>query len=402
MPVNVKRLTIENKTFSLNALIVNPDAYLQLMRPLVSQTAFVQKVNENTEKYVTRLFNSIYNRMNPSARTGVSVTTNRQSIALDESCDKILNSLGIDVVKKCPKRSSVMFKNSGNRYRISNEQVIALADAVKRNTKYLRDRNVTNKSVNIGVELEFVGLKNKVNYFCQAMEQLVGSNRFLNYGSYNKNDGKKWILGKDCSVKPRGSQRGRGLSGFELTSPILNIGNQKDFTELQRVLDLIKEVFGGEVNSSCGTHIHMSFPVEKATDELVLHFARSYRKSERSLFDKVVPNNRRENHAHYSRSVSVSHVWSRYQKLNFNNVKKDAQSMHLEFRQLNGTLDYNTIYSWIKLQKLFVELTMKSYKKTHCEDVEKPVKLELEGIIIGNMLDKTATEGLMKMSRMVA
>lgn len=396
--MTVKRLTIGDKVFSLNALIANPDGYLPLMQPLFRASVFAKKENEDFEHYVSRLFKSLYNRENAGGQVA-SRGSNRTTI--DESCDSILNALGIDIVKKCPVKSSVIFKSSGHKYRMTNANMNKLAEAIK-HTKIKKRHKLTNSDITIGVELEFIGFKGRVGRFSSAMEELVGENRYANVGGYNKNEGKMWILGKDCSVKPRGSQCGKGMAGFELTSPLINLGKKKDLEELCKVCDLIKDVFGGEVNRSCGTHVHMSFPVESATDDLVIHFARSYRKSEPSLFDKVVPFYRQENHAYYSKSVSVNNVWDRYRKLNFNNVKKDTTRMHLEFRQLDGTLEYEKILSWIKIQKLFVDLTLESWNKHKKDEVKEATKIDLEDVIVSDIFDSTVTENLMKMSKLVA
>ena len=406
MTVNVDRLTIGNKTFSLNVLIANPDAYLPLMQPMFCANTFAQKPNENYERYLRRLFTLLYNRMNAAvASSSESHGTVRRAapirVEINENCQTILSALGIDIVKKCPKRSSVLFKSSGNRYRMDNTELNKLAEAVKHNVSYKPKKRLNDSSVSFGVELEFIGKKDQLHAFENAIVMAVGEGRYYNAGGYNKNEGKVWVLGKDMSVKPKGNQCGRGMRGYELTSPILNLGSKKDLSELATVCDIVKNIFNGEVNATCGTHIHMSFPVECASDELVAHFARSYRKSEASLFDKLVPKNRRENNAHYSGSVNVRHVWDRYRKLNFQHVKKNSDNMHLEFRQLNGTLDYDVIIAWAKLQKLFVNLTLDSWR-LKCDDIEKPIKIELDDIIVSKSLNLAVTESLMKMGKLVA
>jgi hypothetical protein len=75
--------------------------------------------------------------------------------------------------------------------------------------------------------------------------------------------------------------------------------------------------------------------------------------------------------------------------------------MHLEFRQLNGTLEYNNIISWVKLQKLFCELTLESWN-INTADENKPVKIELDDVIVTKKLGKDSIEALMKMSKLVA
>jgi hypothetical protein len=187
-----------------------------------------------------------------------------------------------------------------------------------------------------------------------------------------------------------------------LTSPIFNLNSKKDLNELKAVCKLVEEKFEGVVNNTCGTHVHMSFPVDVASVDLVEHFARSYRKSEDTLFDKCVPNNRKGNNARYAHSVNTFHLWDRYRKLNFCNVKKDSQEMHLEFRQLNGTLDYDTIIAWCKLQQLFINLTLDTWEIDDIDAKERPIEVRLEEIVVGeNFDDKSTNETLMKMSKMI-
>ena len=398
----IRKLTINNKSFSLNALIANPDAYLPLMQPLLKPAIFNKKSSETSDNYFKRIFNLLYTKLNPTESSESSTRTRSvERIVLDESCDAILSALGIDIVKKCPKRSSVTFKSTGNSYRMNNEEIIKLSQAVKHSANLNVKNKLLNKKISFGVELEFIGVENNLNSFITAMKKAVGEDRFKFVGGYNKNKGQCWVLGSDISVKPKGDQRERGMRGYELTSPILNLGSRKDLKELSLVCEIIRSIFGGEVNSSCGTHVHMSFPVEKASDELVIHFARSYRKSERSLFDKLVPAARRENKARYAKTVNVRYIRDRYRKLNFNNVKKDSDNMHLEFRQLDGTLDYNKIISWVKLQKMFVELTLESWKSNYIDE-DKPIKIELDDVIVTQKLGKDSIETLMKMSKLVA
>ena len=181
------------------------------------------------------------------------------------------------------------------------------------------------------------------------------------------------------------------------------MNSKKDMQELKNVTELIKGVLRGVTNITCGTHVHMSFPVTCASDELITHFARSYMRSEKTLFDRVVPRNRQENHAYYSKSINLNHIFDRYRKVNFCNVKKDSDNMHLEFRQLDGTLDFDKIASWCKLQKLYIELTLDNWKKPVEEEnnIHPVTTIVLDDVIISKATDDSMVEGLMKMSRMV-
>ena len=403
MPANtIRKLTIGNKSFSLNALIANPDAYLPLMQQLISASVFERKASETSDRYFTRLFNLLYSKQSRRSNIGNTATrAPRTSIPLDENCNAILSALGIDVVKKCPKRSSIIFKSSGNSYKMNNEEIIKLAEAVKHDMKFKVSRKLLNSDVSFGVELEFIGKRDQINAFADAMNKAVGADKFVICGCYHKNTGKTWELGHDGSVQPRGSQCGCGMNGYELTSPIFNLSSKKDLHELETVCNLVKTHFSGATNRTCGTHIHMSFPVEKASDALIEHFVRSYSKSEASLFDKLVPPERRENKARYARAASVNNMQDRYCKINVTKVKRNSDNMHLEFRQLDGTLEYDKIISWVKLQKLFCEMTLDSFHR-EMADADKPIQIELDDVIVTHQLGIESIEPLMKMSRLVA
>ena len=403
MPSNtIRKLTIGNKSFSLNALIANPDAYLPLMQQLVSASVFERKASETSDRYFTRLFNLLYSKQSRRSNIGNAATrAPRTSIPLDENCNAILSALGIDVVKKCPKRSSIIFKSSGNSYKMNNEEIIKLAEAVKHDMKFKVSHKLLNSDVSFGVELEFIGKRDQINAFADAMNKAVGADKFVICGCYHKNTGKTWELGHDGSVQPRGSQCGCGMNGYELTSPIFNLSSKKDLHELETVCNLVKTHFSGVTNRTCGTHIHMSFPVEKASDALIEHFVRSYSKSEASLFDKLVPPERRENKARYARAASVNNMQDRYCKINVTKVKRNSDNMHLEFRQLDGTLEYDKIISWVKLQKLFCEMTLDSFHREIANE-DKSIQIELGDVIVTHKLGIESIEPLMKMSRLVA
>lgn len=398
-------ITLNNETFSLNTLLIKHDKYLPMMKEYFTERQFAQKTTENLEKYCRRLFNALYTRVGITTNMGVNAPVTaearaaRRSALLDTSCDKILNELGIEVVRHCAQRSLVMFKNSGNSYRMKTPEIKQLAQHIKESTS-LKVKKHT--KVKIGVELEFVAPVTNTKKFNAAMKDLVGEDRYKPIMRYNKNSGDKWVLGKDMSVKPTGNQRGTGMAGFELTSPIIDLSSKKDIEEFHKVCDLLSNVFNAEVNSTCGTHVHMSFPVESATDEMCIHFAKCYRRNEEDVFDKVVPYRRRADHARYSMSVNENYIWGRYQKVNFNNVAKDAKQMHLEFRQLDGTIDFDKIMAWAKLQKLFVELALESWDGKNNKAKRARYVTDIYNVICSKDVDANSVENLMKMSGMIA
>lgn len=408
MTAIVKQIEVAGNKFSYNVLLIKHAKYLPLIKTVVSDNVFKQKEGELQDKYLLRLFNHVYNSQG-AARSQDSVISTlspaerrRQTALLNAKCNSILGALGISIVKRNVKSCNVIFKNSGKQYRMKNENMDSLMKAIQNSVAFDRD---TYMDVSIGVELEFIGDSRCVGAFNKAMRDIVGEDRYYPKMEYCKNKGDKWILGRDGSLH-RSYAMSSNMRGYELTSPILHLNSEKDMMELQMVCDLVREKFNGVVNTSCGTHVHMSFDVPDGVlsdnnTELIRHFARSYKKSEESLFDKLVPANRRGNRARYAQSVNENRVWERYRKLNFANVGSNTSNMHLEFRQLNGTLNYETIYAWCLIQRLFIELTLSSWE-LECSNKDKPIQINLEDIIASNEFKIGEVEELMKMSKLIA
>lgn len=400
-----KQININGTVFSFDEFMANPDAYMPLMQPLFQARVLTRRPTDTNEDFYWRLFYLLYYKREGYAVNCTSVSapvqrvrrTRRTNQETSDNACHILDALGIDVIKYNPKISKVIFKNSGNVYRMKNSDMDALSESLKKNVSY--DRNEFD--VSLGIELEFIGNRNKIHDFEDAMMKLVGHKRFENKGCYNKNDGKKWILGTDSSVD---SREGWPMSGYELTSPILHF-TKKDMKELHDVMECIQNTMQGYTNNTCGTHVHMSFACDCANDEICAHFAKSYKFNEDKLFDKLVPNRRRGNNSRWCRCTSYINMFgynNRYRKLNFNNVKKNSTNLHLEFRQLDGTLDYDKLYQWIKLQKMFVELTMDSYTESRAIGEEKINRLDLNEVVTNKELDQSEVETLLKMGHIVA
>src|SRR5574344_855687 len=296
----IRKITVGDYTFSVNALFVRPCFYLRLIKPLFRESVFAQKATEDFQHYLSRLFNLLYKRANNSTNRSI----NSNQITVSEKCKSVLSTLGIDIIKKCPQKSKVIFKSTGKSYKMNNASIVELADSINK-VKHFDITSLDESSLKIGVELEFIGKRNNLTEFICEMKRTVGSSRFEFTDCYNKNKGKTWVLGRDGSIHPRGTQNDK-MEGYELTSPILHLDNKYDFEELETVCNLIKTVFGGKTNKSCGTHIHMSFPVNCAVEEwLIKCFAMSYNANEINLFDKVVPAERQADNARYSGTVSI-------------------------------------------------------------------------------------------------
>ena len=397
------KITIGDKTFSLNTLIIKHATYLPIMKSLFTEEVFAQKANENFEAYLKRLFTILYKKDRHSALR-VKLTKEERAkrkaelAAVADKRAKILSVLGVDVVKSNSASSTILFKNTGNSYKIKTDAIDEIEKAINTAFSYNKENTY---SFSFGVELEFIGNPSKVAAFNEAMNALVGEDNYSTPMRYIHNSGEKWVLGTDGSVGPRAGDNQR-FKGYELTSPILHFDKPEELEQLKKVTELVKDVFEGFTNKSCGTHIHMSVSEEIFVDSSLAKFlARSYRKNEASLFDKLVPIHRRENRARFCLSCTEYSAWERYRKLHMCS-DNGSNKLHVEFRQLNGTLNYDSIIAWAKLQKMFVELSLNTYKKAEDVETVNIKKLNLCDLITSKEFDSNTIESFMVMSKMIA
>jgi len=205
--------------------------------------------------------------------------------------------------------------------------------------------------VTFGIELEFVGSKtNKaIADFNHAMFILLHEKYFCSL-SYTHNDGTAWILGRDGSVKTEGSKLVLPF-GYELSSPKLNLFDSKDVELLKTVIEYCKKYLHAEINKSCGTHIHIGFNHNNIFRGSICDLLTAYSFMEKTVFDPIVPTSRRRN-----RYCAATKPWPRnkYQKLSSRfcafSYDGECRNLHFEFRQLEGTLDLQTILYWAELQ----------------------------------------------------
>ena len=394
-----KSIIVNGQTIELVDLVNRPCDFLDLLKTQFRESTFEKKSTESYEGYLKRLFALLYGRQNKRTR---------QNTIIQNSINDL--NLNFDIIRQNKSYAKITFKQSGNSYRINNKDLTSLIDAAKTKSS----NKITKTGKLIGVELEFIGDRSKLNEFCSEMRKLVGSNNFRAPLRYFHNDGSMWILGLDGSVKTRKNDKNyrAGMTGYELTSPVLKLSSNKDMNTLRKVCDLIKSVFNGYTNRNCGTHVHMSFPVNmedmKLTsylkdNEFLRHFVLSYRESESSLFDKVVTLDRREGRNKYCKQANEYYMTSRYRKLNVTTFMPNTDRLHLEFRQLNGTLDADNIILWSKLQALFVDSVMKTWNDSKKANKKPSIaKLKLENIIVSNVFEFDGSERLMKMAEMIA
>jgi len=214
---------------------------------------------------------------------------------------------------------------------------------------------VTIPDFKFGVEIEFYGVtREEVAYeLCQKGIQTV----VVRYGH---DVSSTWKITTDSSVGTRGE-------GWEIVSPILQ--GTDGLKQLKVVCQVLKDL-EAKVDSTCGTHIHID------ARTLNLEEMKSIGRIYNSFSDKI------------SRFVGASRLTSKYclpietnstffdlvstreslasATYRYSTVNYAAYLRHgtIEFRQLEGTYDYNKIENWISFLMSIVEAS-KDFSKVN-------------------------------------
>ena len=260
---------------------------------------------------------------------------------------KLLETYDIQLIKECKSFAVVKLKGHDDCTRIRTNLYSKLISAIENSSKIQPIIN----SVKFGVELEFIGTKSykDVSKFDIEMFKLTNGDYFK-YLKYAHNDGQQWILGTDSSIKWKDTEL-QSPSGLEISSRLLDYSD-RSFAELDAVVDLAKTNLFAFVNDTCGTHIHLGLTLNDAKlyIEQLLDVLSVYTCIENKVFDPIVPSSRRRNK--YCKPTRPR-VYGKYFKTSARycrfNPLGECTKFHLEFRQLEGTLDTFTIKSWLTL-----------------------------------------------------
>lgn len=174
---------------------------------------------------------------------------------------------------------------------------------------------------------------------------------------YNHDDNEHYYkIVRDGSLTGENSQ--------EVVSPILN--GKKGFDSLRTLCSALGSV-NAKVNRSCGLHVHIG--AAGMTDEHYCRIVRNYQRIETAI-DSFMALSHRENNNHYSRSlrgidfsrcttkadIARALDYDRYRKVN---AEAYARHRTIEFRQHQGTTDYEKISHWVKFLAALVEYSYK-------------------------------------------
>ena len=219
---------------------------------------------------------------------------------------------------------------------------------MKKNTGFNNDRKV-------GIEIEFHlgGRLSRQRAQAVAKNALVAKGINCQIEGYNHETRDHWKIVYDSSVNHE---------SLELVSPPLK--GSMVFDELKKVAEALDEI-GAKVDKSCGLHIHHDFNdaeldtfkniygifarYEDAIDELVAPSRRGmnnrYCKSPRI-------NLRQLEQARSIMEITNEIYTNRFVKLNCQSYRRHGT---IEFRNHQGTVEYEKIANWIVLTQMIVE-----------------------------------------------
>lgn len=274
-----------------------------------------------------------------------------------EDNKKLLALYGIELKKECNSHAILRLKDKDTDSRMSRKLYDKLISAIRESTVH----DIKLPRITFGIEFEFIG-EDQDDKFIRLAKELtplgVWDNFLYSYHCYH-NDGREWVLGRDGSIKwntldlipPRTKDVIVNPIGYELSTPKLVLYNDDHITLLRNIIGTVKDHLKCTVNHTCGTHVHIGFPLDGIYTDHLRHMLAYYSQMEKQVFDPIVPITRRNNL--YCKKTTTD-LTNKYQKLNsrYSQFNKSQKCDHIRFesRQLEGTLDIDTVIYWAKLQ----------------------------------------------------
>lgn len=282
---------------------------------------------------------------------------------LDKPVDNkaLLALYGIELKRECSSHVILRLKDKDTDSRMSRKLYDKLISAIRESNVH----DIKLPRITFGIEFEFIGEDQDDNYadFTIALARLGIWNDFVYSYKYYHNEGREWVLGRDGSIKwntldlipPRTKNVIINPVGYELSTPKLELYNDDHVSLLCDILDAAKTHLKGTVNHTCGTHVHIGFPLDGIYTDHLRHMLAYYSQMEKQVFDPIVPISRRNNL--YCRKTTTD-LNNKYQKLNSRysqfDTSQKCDNLRFELRQLEGTLDIDTAIYWAKLQTYII------------------------------------------------
>ena len=282
---------------------------------------------------------------------------------IDKSVDNktLLALYGIELKKEHSNHVILRLKNKDTDSRMSRKLYDKLISAIMRSNVH----DIKLPKITVGIEFEFIGEEHADSYtdFIIELRRLGIWDDFTHSYMNNHNDGSEWALGRDGSIKwntldlipPRTKSIIINPVGYELSTPKLELFNHSHIPLLCDILNAVKTHLKGTVNHTCGTHVHIGFPMNEIYKDHIRCMLAYYSHMEKKVFDPIVPVSRRNNL--YCKKTTTD-LENKYQKLNSRysqfNTSQKCSSLRFESRQLEGTLDIYEVIYWAKLQTYIV------------------------------------------------
>lgn len=216
-------------------------------------------------------------------------------------------------------------------------------------------------SFTFGVEIECLIDRGAIT------SKLYENNVKFQYEGYNHTDNKSYFkFVTDASI--------HGENPIECVSPVLS--GKKGMSDLRKCCKALNDA-GAQVNKSTGLHVHIG--AESLTDEAYINVFKNYKKLE-ILIDSFMANSRRENNSQWCRSLRDHFFDFCHTKENikrelccdrYHKVNAESYQRHhtIEFRQHQGTIDFEKISNWVNFCAKLVE-----YSKTNiierCDSID--------------------------------
>ena len=299
---------------------------------------------------------------------------------LDKSVDNktLLALYGIELKKEHNNHVILRLKNKDTDSRMSRKLYDKLISAIMRSTVH----DIKLPKITIGIEFEFIGEEyaDSCTDFTIELRRLGIWDDFTYSYMNHHNDGSEWALGRDGSIKwntldlipPRTKSIIINPVGYELSTPKLELFNHSHIPLLCDILSAVKTHLKGTVNHTCGTHVHIGFPMNEIYKDHMQCMLAYYSHMEKKVFDPIVPGSRRNNL--YCKKTTTD-LENKYQKLNSRysqfNTSQKCDNLRFESRQLEGTLDIYEVIYWAKLQTYIVYDLLDSTHDLLCDGEDK-------------------------------
>lgn len=208
-----------------------------------------------------------------------------------------------------------------------------------------------------GVEIEFLGCRKDA-----VIDSILREDSMfpVEAQQYNHRVQKVWKLVTDASVNG---------TGLEMVSPILS--GDEGFRQLKLVLKHIK-MAGGVIDRSCGVHVHHN--AQDLTPHSLAELVRFYALNQPQIDMLLAPARRasrgnswcqpmseyeRDRIIRQAKEGNAKDGWNGYDRYRALNVTAYPRYGSVEFRQHQGSLNYDKISNWVKFGQAIVESVSK-------------------------------------------